>query len=172
MTDPNAPLILTLLLAPDAAASLERERRQHFPADRNVVPAHVSLFHHLPGTEHAAVSARLAEAAAATPRFPVLVEAPMLLGRGVAYRLRSEPLERLRAALAADWSAWLTAQDRQRFRPHVTIQNKAAPDAARTLHARLMQGFAPWDTAAHGLALWRYLGGPWEAAGRFFFPEA
>ncbi|HKT76092.1 MAG TPA: 2'-5' RNA ligase family protein, partial [Sphingobium sp.] len=26
----------------------EEQRRAHFPADRNVVPAHVTLFHHLP----------------------------------------------------------------------------------------------------------------------------
>ena len=31
--------------------------------------------------------------------------------------------------------------------------------------ATLQADFAPYDVQADGLALWRYLGGPWEAAG-------
>lgn len=84
----------------------------------------------------------------------------MPLGRGVAG---------LRAELARGWATWLTSQDRQPRRPHVTIQNKVAPEVARDTLARLTASFVPWEARAEGLLLWRYRGGPWEAAGRFPF---
>lgn len=86
----------------------------------------------------------------------------MLLGRGVAFRLESPELAALRRGLAARWAAWLGAQDRQPPRPHVTVQNKVRPEAARALHAELAAGFRPFPVEGRGLLLWRYLGGPWE----------
>ena len=53
MTTAARPLVVTLALDDDAQARLDALRRTHFPSDRNVVPAHVSLFHALPG-EHRA----------------------------------------------------------------------------------------------------------------------
>ena len=44
-----APLILTALLEPDAAARFEAMRRAYFPPARNKTPAHLTLFHALPG---------------------------------------------------------------------------------------------------------------------------
>ena len=43
------------------------------------------------------------------------------------------------------------------------MQNKVAPEVARALLASLQADFAAYDVQADGLALWRYLGGPWEA---------
>ena len=169
MDDTDPPLILTLVLAPDAQAAFERDRRAHFPSRLNKIPAHVCLFHHLPGGSRDAIAARLGAIAAATPRFPVVVDGPMTLGRGVAWRLRSAALSGLRAALAAEWDGWLTPQDRQGYRPHVTIQNKVAPANAKALHMALSEGFQPYEVAADSLALWRYLGGPWRADGAFPF---
>ncbi len=84
------------------------------------------------------------------------------LGRGVAYDLSSPEIDRLRGSLARSWASWLTAQDRQRHSPHVTVQNKVAPEVARALHSRLSAAFEPGSATARGLGLWRYLGGPWE----------
>lgn len=156
------PLLLTLALAPAAAAVFEAERRRHFPPARNQVPAHVSLFHHLPGAALDGILGDVQSAAADTPAFTVTVDAPVSLGRGVAYRLSSPVLLRLRARLAAVWRDWLTPQDRQGFRPHVTIQNKVTPEAARVLHATLLSRFMPYAVPAIGLDLWWYRGGPWE----------
>ena len=89
------------------------------------------------------------------------------LGRGVAFVLESPRLGALRAELARRWGAWLTPQDRQAFRPHVTVQNKVSPADARALLERLQAGFAPFAVEGRALALWHYRGGPWEAAGRF-----
>lgn len=166
MTD--APLILTLALHPDDQARFERLRQLHFPTSRNLIPAHVTLFHHLPGLEIEAVRHAI-EARGAAPPFAVAVSGLRFLGRGVAYALDSPALLTLRAGLAREWNGWLTPQDRQGYRPHVTIQNKASPEAARALHAKLQAAFTPFTVRAEGLDLWRYLGGPWDPQGHHPF---
>ncbi len=103
---------------------------------------------------------------------PVRVTEVMSLGRGAALRLEAPEAAALRAELARGWDAWLTPQDRQPWRPHVTVQNKVAPERARDTLARLRAGFAPWDARAEALLLWRYRGGPWEALGEFPFTGA
>ncbi|MEA2666584.1 MAG: hypothetical protein QOI11_3528 [Candidatus Eremiobacteraeota bacterium] len=65
------------------------------------------------------------------------VAAPRSLGRGVAYPIESAGLSALYAELAHTWSAWLTAQDRQRFAPHVVVQNKVDPETTRRTLADL-----------------------------------
>lgn len=166
-----APLILSLTLAAQDQARLNRLRDAHFPPERNFLAAHITLFHHLPGPEYDAIAARLTAAFATVTPFPVRVARLQSLGRGVALALDSDALIRLRAGLARTWADWLTAQDRQGYRPHVTIQNKVDPKVAKTLFAELSAGFAPRTIAATGLSLWRYRGGPWEAAGSFPFSD-
>ena len=155
------PLVVTLLLDEEAQGRFDRLRAEHFPSERNFLAAHVTLFHALPGEQEDTVRAELA-AAARRPPFEVAVTGVRFLGRGVAYDLASAELDRLRASLASAWRAWLTPQDRQRHRAHVTVQNKVAPEVARTLHERLSASFVPSAVTARGLGLWRYLGGPWE----------
>lgn len=48
------------------------------------------------------------------------------------------------------------------------MQNKVAPEAARALQARLA-GLPAREGQAVGLDLWRYRGGPWEAAAQVPF---
>ena len=155
------PLILTLAL--DAATQLrfERERRQYFPPARNHIPAHVSMFQSLPGSELDAIVSRLA-ALRGREELAVEVVGVRPLGRGCAYALRSAALDAMRAELARDWAGWLGAQDRQGYRAHVTVQNKVFPEVARETLARLQAGFVPWRAQGVGVTLWRYLGGPWE----------
>lgn len=165
----GTPLILTLALHPDDQARFERLRILHFPAGRNLIPAHVTLFHHLPGPEIDAIQHALQQRCATLPPFPVVACGLRFLGRGVAYALEAPELATLRAGLARQWHEWLTPQDRQGYRPHVTIQNKATPEAARALQQNLQAAFAPFAVRAEGVLLWRYLGGPWEAVGRHAF---
>jgi hypothetical protein len=155
------PLILTLALDALTQQRFERERRQHFPAARNHIPAHVSMFQSLPGAELVAIVGRL-EALRGRARLAVEVCGVRTLGRGCAYELRSAALDGLRAELARGWAGWLGAQDRQGYRPHVTVQNKVAMEVARDTLARLQAGFMPWTAQGVGVTLWRYLGGPWE----------
>jgi hypothetical protein len=169
MGSPAAPLIVTLGLDPAAFARLQAERQAHFPPERNQVPAHLTLFHALPGEEAEAVGRALAAEAAAADPLPLLVAALRFTGRGVAYAVESPALLALRSRLARAFAPWLGAQDRQGWRPHVTVQNKVAPEAARATFGTLQARFAPWEARAEALLLWRYLGGPWEAAGAFPF---
>jgi 2'-5' RNA ligase len=81
----------------------------------------------------------------------------------------SAELERLRGELADEWAEWLTPQDQTRFSPHVTIQNKAQPEDARRLSRELDATVKGLSAQGEGLALWRYLGGPWEPLRRFKF---
>lgn len=165
----DRPLVLSAVLDEPVQGRLDALRRAHFPADRNHLDAHVTLFHHLPGTQLAAVTGAVA-AAARAPAPAVDVTGVRPLGRGVAVALASPALAALRADLAATFAPWLTAQDRGKRDLHVTVQNKVAPDAARALLARLTGAVGPERTRAVALALWRYAGGPWEPVDRFPFP--
>lgn len=86
----------------------------------------------------------------------------MDLGGGTAFRIESEALEAIRWELADSLAGLLTAQDSAPWTPHVTIQNKAEPKEARSLQAALRGRYEGRDVAIRGLALWRYLAGPWE----------
>ncbi|WP_245412237.1 2'-5' RNA ligase family protein [Notoacmeibacter ruber] len=94
------------------------------------------------------------------------------MGFGCAYRIESESLSMLRQRLAERFSPWLTRQDRQPFRPHITIQNKVAADEAKAFFGKLKAGFAPFKAKAVSLLLWRYHGGPWEEAGCYSFDKS
>ncbi len=140
---------------------LQELRRAHFPAARNQVPAHLTLFHHLPPGLEDELGRRLAACTAAQP--PRAELAGILnLGGGTAFRIESAELEHLRADIADVFRGLLMPQDQAHWRPHVTIQNKVEPKAARALQDGLRRKFRPRPLAIRALASWRYLGGPWE----------
>lgn len=93
----------------------------------------------------------------------------MDLGGGVAFRVVSPELDRIRAELASGLDGLLSAQDSGGWRPHVTIQNKVAPRIARALLAALQKDSRPRPLAIHGIGLHRYLGGAWERAALYPF---
>jgi 2'-5' RNA ligase len=165
----DAPLILSLGLDAASFARLNGLRQAHFPAERNYLDAHLTLFHALPGAMEAEIAANLATLAAGSPPPPLRFARLRSLGRGVAFEVDSAELVRLRGLLAGAFHGVLGAQDRQGFRPHVTVQNKVEPATARVLLAELQAGFTPWQGQGEALLLWRYRGGPWEPAGRFPF---
>jgi hypothetical protein len=165
----HRPLILTALLEPPVQARFEDLRRRHYPAALNQVPAHVSLFHQLPGSELEAVKRRLKALCGEMAPPAVEVTGLKLLGRGVAYKLRTPLLVSLRAELADGWSTLLIPQDRAGFDPHVTIQNKVTPAEAKATMAALSAGFQPHATRAVAIAIWRYCDGPWQALGSVAF---
>jgi hypothetical protein len=143
-------------------------RRAHYPPERNVVPAHLTLFRHLPPGVEGELGRRLAAYAATLP--PAAAIAGIIdLGEGTALRVESEGLEDIRHDLALALHGLLMPQDRAPWRPHVTIQNKVEPKEARRLQARLRAGFERRSLAIRGLAMWRYLGGPWEPVKQFVF---
>ena len=140
---------------------LQQLRRDHYPPERNRVPAHLTLLRQLPPSAEAELATRLARAAAAAP--PRAAIAGIVdLGEGTALRVESEALEALRGELTDAFQGLLTPQDLAPWRPHVTIQNKVARREARALQQQLRMSFRPRSLAIRGLAAWRYRDGPWE----------
>jgi 2'-5' RNA ligase len=166
------PLIVTLTLDEASQAFFDDLRRQHFPAKINYLSAHLTLFHALPGNELAAIVADLEAAAAAQPApLPLQATGVKFMGRGVMYTLDNPALPALHKRLQRQWQSWLSPQDQQGLRPHITVQNKVDPTVARHLHEELAASFQPFEALGTGLALWAYRGGPWELRQRFSFGD-
>jgi hypothetical protein len=155
-----APIILTATMGAADFAWADGLRRAHFPPERNQVPAHITLFHHLPPSIEPELLDRMASLCIGRAPETRLAEV-MHLGNGVAYRIDSPMLEALRADLAESFHGLLTPQDMAPPRFHITVQNKVAATSARTLFEALKADFRPKPLAIDGLAAWRYLGGPW-----------
>ena len=163
------PLIVTAELPGDIHARANRLRRAHYPAERNQVPAHVTLFHALPPSREAEVRDALASAARDHRPLPARLEGAMALGGGTALKIASPAMLALRAELAERFRGLLSPQDQPEPRLHVTVQNKVSETAARALQAELARTFVPRDFRFSGLALHRYRGGPWEPVKRWSF---
>jgi hypothetical protein len=164
----SGALIVTAALGAEDFAWLDGQRRAHFPPKRNQLAAHLTMFHALPPSADAEAGRVLArEAASPAPR--ATVAGLLNLGRGVAYRIVSDELEAIRRSVAEHFHGFLSAQDSQGWRPHVTIMNKAEPAAAKALLRELDTSFSPRPLKIAGLELHRYLGGPWERLGRWSF---
>ena len=161
--------MLTLRLDPESQLAFDRIRQRYFPPERNVISAHVTLFHALPNAHW--IIQQLAEVTSRRSTFSIDVTGLRSLGKGVAYRLASTTLLHLQNELARAFQTELIPQDTQRFQPHVVIQNKVTPAAARALLTSLEEHFVPWTIQAHGLDLWHYLGGPWDHAQTFHFMD-
>ncbi len=164
-----APLIVTALIGRQDQAWFNALRREHYPPERNVVDAHLTLFHQLPPSSAKELKHRLAQQVRGLRAPRARVTGLMTLGGGVAYRIDSPDLTRIRAELVDAFAGLLTAQDAGRWRPHVTIQNKVRPVLAKAVLAALSRDFVPREVEIAGLASWWYRGGPWEAHSRHMF---
>jgi 2'-5' RNA ligase len=172
MSEPEtSPLILTLKLDPKTFAYFDRLRQQHFPAARNFLPAHITLFHTLPGEEISQIQEALQDRCSQTSILPIVFQKPRFLGKGVAIEVDCPQLVQLHRELAQIWHNWLTRQDQQGYRPHITIQNKTSPDIARQLYEQLKQEWQLQEGQGEGLLLWSYLGGPWKLITEFTFTQ-
>ncbi|KAK7697392.1 hypothetical protein SLS64_013585 [Diaporthe eres] len=163
-------------------------RRSHFPRHLDRHPAHLTLFHALPGSEMPLITAALDELCAA--------QRPVRLATGSAFRMRrgvginvadagngggqrggagggggSQAARRLHGELQRRWWEVLSAQDRRPWRPHWTVQNKAADEGAVDAAMEdVRMGFRGAEGLATGCALWRYeKGGGWAFERGFDF---
>jgi 2'-5' RNA ligase len=156
------PVVVTLAVDDETQQRWDSLRCRHFPAHRLLVGAHVTLFHAIPGDHGDDALADVTALAGETGPFPVAEGEPYSLGSGVALRVVSAELRAVHSVLATRWARWLSRQDSQPFRPHVTVQNKVDPHLARETLAELRAaGPSGWTGTATGIALWRYEGGPW-----------
>ena len=167
----ESPLVLTLKLDQKSFAYFDSLRRQHFPAERNFLPAHVTLFHALPGEQELSIRQAL-QAFSSSTVLPLTFSHLRFLGQGVAVEIDCPELVQLHQQLAAHWQGWLSRQDQQSYHPHITIQNKVTAIAARQLHDQLMGGWQAFSGYGEGLLLWYYRGGPWELVSEFAFKQS
>ena len=161
-------LIITAEIAPRDFAWLDELRRQHYPAGRNRVAAHLAMVHALPPSAEEGARRILARFGSDPPP-QAMIEGLMDLGGGVAFRVVSADLDRIRRELTDHFHGLLSAQDAGGWRPHVTVQNKVAVREARALLGRLAADFRPRPLAISGLGLHRYLDGPWERLATYSF---
>ena len=152
--------ILTLALDPASQARFEALRQQWFPPERNLIPAHLTLFHTLP--EEPWITQALEAAAAGTTAFALGTPTPKSIGRGAAFFFDSGEVIALHKHLRKAFEAVVTPQDSQGFRPHIVAMNKATPAAAKLCLAALQTHQPPANITATGLDLWRYRNGPWQ----------
>jgi hypothetical protein len=164
-----APIIVTALFSRSDQAWFDGLRREHFPAERNQLDAHLTLFHHLPPSAVDELKHRLVEETRGVRAPAARASGLMSLGRGVAFRIDAPELVAIRARLAEAFTGLLTPQDAGGWRAHVTIQNKVTPSVAKLLLDQLGRDFQPHEVAIAGLATWWYRGGPWEPLSRHMF---
>lgn len=157
-----AAIIVTAMLGASDFAWVDGLRREHYPSGRNLVPAHLTLFGHLPPSIAGELKRRLAAETRGVRAPRARIAGLIDLDGGVAFRAESPGLEDMRDRLADAFAPLLMPQDKAGWRPHITIQNKVAPNEARALLRRLSVGFRPRALEIAGLASWHYLGGPWE----------
>lgn len=156
------PVIITAHVEPGDIEPFDRLRQEHFPPARNFLKAHVTVFHHLPGQRLATVCERASEALTTRASFSASISGLQHLGAGVAFKIESPELQDLRADLVRRFGSWPGPQDLQKFRPHITIQNKVSRADADRLFSELKCVFRPRSIRISGLDLWSYLGGPWR----------
>ena len=164
-----APIIVTALFGRQDQAWFDGLRREHFPAERNQLDAHLTLFHHLPPSAADELKHRLVQETRGVRAPQARAGGLMSLGRGVAYRIEAPALTAIRARLAEAFAGLLMPQDAGGWRPHVTIQNKVSPAVAKLLLAQLSRDFRARDVEIAGLGAWWYRGGPWEPLSRHMF---
>ena len=162
-------LIITAEIAPRDLAWLDQLRRSHYPAERNQLPAHLTMFHALPPSTESEARSTLSRIASDTSPPQASIEGLLNLGGGVALRVVSVELDRIRRELADCFHGLLSSQDAGGWRPHVTIQNKVPAKEARALMEQMQRSFTTRPLGISGLGLHRYLGGPWEKLALFSF---
>jgi hypothetical protein len=126
------------------------------------------MFQALPPSAETELRSRIARTVRRSP--PRATIAGLIdLGGGVAFRVVSPDLDAIRDELADGLHGLLGAQDRGGWRPHITIQNKVAPKVARALKESLECSIQPRPLGITALAVYRYLGGPWERLAVYAF---
>ena len=164
----NVPLLITAELPPGVLAWADALRRAHYPAERNRLRAHVTLFHALPPSAEPEICRLLGSLAAAPPP-EARIAGLMKLGNGTALALESPGTVALHGRIAERLHGVLTRQDAQPLRLHITIQNKVTAEAARALQSELAPRLELRRFRFGGLGLYGWEEGLWRPIREFAF---
>ena len=136
---PPAPLIVTAELPPDILAWADALRRAHYPAERNKLTAHVTLFHSFAPSLREELRGVLGRVAGEFAPPAARLNGLMNLGSGTALAIDCPAMLDVRDYIAAHFRGALTAQDQHEPRLHITIQNKVSRAEAKALQQELNQ---------------------------------
>ena len=156
-------MIVTARIDEDNLARFTLLRRKHFLLDSNRLPAHLTMFHRLPGEHVDKIIGSLWVSTRSKGTIQAWVSGIRHLGSGVAFSIESPQLSGIRAALRKNVVQWLGSQDMRTWQPHITVQNNASRAEAYSLYRDLSASFHPHDIKIVGIDLWRYLDGAWAA---------
>ncbi|WP_373492181.1 2'-5' RNA ligase family protein [Parasphingorhabdus sp.] len=165
----NKPIIMTAQMGRAEHAWADGLRRRYFPPERNLIGAHITLFHHLPPQALDEIRSAVIAMTSDWPKPEAILSGLIHLGRGVAYQLHAPDLLAMRMELADRFAGLLIAQDQQVPRLHITVQNKVVPAAAKRLYDELSADFEPHPFTIHGIGLHYYMDGPWQDIGAWPF---
>ena len=163
----EVPLILTVTIEQNAFRFFDALRKIYYPNEGNIVHAHLTLFHLLPNEP--SILDDVADACRQFGTLNIQIKEPILTGNGIAYKIECPELLLLHKTLQQQWHSFLIPQDHQKLCPHITIQNKATPEAAKELQEFLQQNFCAFTAKGTGLQLWEYHNGPWKLFKEFEF---
>ncbi|WP_243457188.1 2'-5' RNA ligase family protein [Parasphingorhabdus cellanae] len=169
MTAISKPIIMTAMMGKQDLAWADALRRAHYPPERNILPAHITLFHHLPPQALSEIKQAVKEITQYSAPPITSLQRLIHLGSGVAYQLHSPELLDIRMDMADRFHGLLVAQDQQTPRLHITVQNKVSAKEAKELLNRLSLDFEPRSFQIKGLALHYYMDGPWKLIGEWPF---
>lgn len=169
MKQVGIPLILTFTLDSISKSRLDSWREEYFPKERNHLTAHLTIYHQLPGQNIIAISQALEDFANAQSPVSLSFESLKTRAGFVGVHIESSELIATRTRLSAHLGEQLRAQDKQPYRPHVTVTNLGSPKDALSCFNSLEAKFKPWEGIATGFDLYHYRGGPWEFAKHFPF---
>lgn len=161
----SKPLVATFCITPSAQSYFNQLRKLHFPAERNYLNAHLTLFHALPDKPW--IFKDLQKLSDNQQPFDATVQSIMSPGGGTAFKIISPELPSLHQKLQRIWFEHMTNQDREKRNFHITVQNKVEPAEAKKLQTDLAQNFQPLTFTVDGILLWRYHNGPWEYLTKF-----
>ncbi|WP_405049337.1 2'-5' RNA ligase family protein [Rhizobium sp. BK661] len=164
-------MILTARLPEQDLAFFDGLRRIHFPPGRNHVTAHLTVFYRVSDWHLSTIHQLLEVVASSHSPMQASTTGIWHLGSGVAFTLDSPELERIRGVLREKFEPWLSPEDKQGWRPHITIQNGADRARVAASYAAVTAAFQPRLLSITGLDLWTYRGGPWRAEGSFAFSD-
>ena len=166
--------VLTLKLTDSLSVPMNQMREQYFPKRLNRIPAHLTLFHALPHSQHSTIEAGLSQLAASTKPFLVTTGKPfrMRLGVGVNVGKGYNGMKAVHGDLRSQWLPHLSEQDRGGWRPHWTVMNKVneekkVDDAFEAVQDDVLKNVR--EGKAVGLVLWQYDKGNWKWASEYNF---
>ena len=108
----NKPIIMTAQMGRAEFAWADSLRKCYFPPERNIVSAHITLFHHLPPQALDEIKAAVIALTSSMPKPEARLAGLIHLGRGVAYQLHAPDLLALRMELADRFAGLLPVPSR------------------------------------------------------------